>query len=349
MSKLQTLGAGQGYLKAGFLGFPKSGKTFTAAKLAIGTRELFNLKGPIAMFDTEGGAEYVAAMIRKETGLDLMGVRARSLVTLLETGRECEASGVSVFIADSITHPWRELCESYLKQINEVRKAKNRSLQTRLEFQDWNPIKAKWAEWTDFYLNSKLHIIICGRAGFEWDFEERADGSGKDLIKTGIKMKTEGEFGFEPSLLVEMERIQDRREGKDLIHRATVLGDRFDAIDGATMDNPGFDFFRPHLEMLVAGAHAGVDTKDQTDFGVEDDGSSFDRERKIRVILCEKIQAAMIERWPGQTTKEKQAKVAVLFEAFGTKSWTEVETRISLETLKSGLALIEAKSAEVEA
>jgi hypothetical protein len=57
----------------------------------------------------------------------------------------------------------------------------------------------------------------------------------------------------------------------------------------------------------------------------------------------------MTERWPGQTTKEKQAKVAVLFEAFGTKSWTEVETRISLQTLKAGLALIEGKPLEVEA
>ena len=53
-SRLQSLGKGQGYLKAGFLGFPKSGKTFTSFRLAFGVRKHFGLKGRIAMFDTEG-------------------------------------------------------------------------------------------------------------------------------------------------------------------------------------------------------------------------------------------------------------------------------------------------------
>ena len=40
--------------------------------------------------------------------------------------------------------------------------------------------------------------MIAGRAGYDYDYEQREDGTGKDLVKTGIKMKTEGEFGFEP-------------------------------------------------------------------------------------------------------------------------------------------------------
>jgi hypothetical protein len=47
---------------------------------------------------------------------------------------------------------------------------------------------------------------LCGRAGYEYDHEENEDG-GKDLIKIGTKMKAEGEFGFEPSLVIEMERL----------------------------------------------------------------------------------------------------------------------------------------------
>ena len=347
MTMLQTLGTGQGYLKAGFLGFAKSGKTYTATKLAIGTRDFFGLSGPIAMFDTESGSEYVAPMVKRETGIDLLGVRSRSLADLLATARECQAAGVSMLVVDSVTHVWRELCDSYLKQVNEMRQRRNLSQQTRLEFQDWNPIKAKWNEWTDFYLNSALHIAICGRAGFEWDFEDRDDGSGKkDLVKSGIKMKTESEFGFEPSLLVEMERIQNRKDGKGFIHRATVLGDRFSVIDGVSGDDPGFDFFRPHVECLVPGAHATVDTASQTDFGIDDHGSDYDRERKLRVILCEKIQAAMTLRWPGQTAKDKKRKIDVLKLAFDTTSWTEVETRVSVEMLKTGLDTIEAMIAE---
>lgn len=348
MSFLQTMGAGQGFLKAGFLGFPKSGKTYTATLLSIGVRDFLKLDGPIAMFDTEGGSEYIAAMVKKGTGKDLVGIRSRSLDDLIGMGRECEEKGVSVLLADSMTHVWRELCDSYLKQINAQLKASRRAEKRRLEFQDWGPIKERWAKWTDFYLNSPLHIVICGRAGYEFDFEDRADGTGKDLIKTGVKMKTESEFGFEPSLLVQMERVQAReggKLGKEFSHRATVLGDRFDVIDGKSEDDPTFDFFKPHVERLTPGAYAPIDTDAQTDFGINDDGSEFDRERKLRVILCEKIQAAMTEKWPGQSAPEKKAKLAAIKEAFGTTSWTEVETRINARDLKEGLARIEAMTA----
>jgi hypothetical protein len=349
MTLLQTLGTGQGYLKAGFLGFPKSGKTWTAMLLAAGTRDFFKLDGPIAMFDTEGGAEYVAPEIRKRTDRDLIGTRSRALDDLIAMTRECEAAGVSVLIADSMTHVWRETCDSYLKQLNDRNARTNRSPQMRLEFQDWNPIKAKWGIWTDLYLNSRLHIVICGRAGYDWDFEENESTGKKELVKTGVKMKTEGEFGFEPSLLVEMERVQ-AREGskltKEWTHRATVLGDRFDAIDGQSCEDPTFEFFRTHVERLTPGAHAPVNTETKSDYGITDDGAdNFTRERKARVILCEKIQAALVERWPGQSTAEKKAKVAALKDAFGTASWTEVETRIKSDELKAGLARIESTPA----
>ena len=45
MALSQTLGKGQGHLKAGFLGFQGSGKTMTATLLAIGTRRHFKLAG----------------------------------------------------------------------------------------------------------------------------------------------------------------------------------------------------------------------------------------------------------------------------------------------------------------
>jgi hypothetical protein len=53
-----------GHLKAGFLGFAKSGKTHTAVELALGTRDFLKLTGPIAMFDTERGSEYWAPRVR---------------------------------------------------------------------------------------------------------------------------------------------------------------------------------------------------------------------------------------------------------------------------------------------
>lgn len=338
MGLLKPMGTGQGYLKAGFLGFAKSGKTYTAMLLALGTRALFELDGPIAFFDTEGGSEYVADHIKALTGKDLIGVRSRSFSDLVAVAREAEKEGVSVLIADSMTHVWRELCEAHLKSINEGRKKKNLPPRYRMEFQDWGIIKGKWSEWTDFYLNSKLHIVIAGRAGFEYDYEENEETNKRELIKTGIKMKTEGEFGFEPSLLVEMERVQKLGDKTEFLHRATVIGDRFGVIDGAQKDNPGFDFFKPHVQKLTPGAHAPIDTEVKTDLGVDQDGDAqWQREKRERTILCEEIQGELLRHWPGQTAVEKKAKLEAIEKAFGTRSWTAVESKISLLDLRKGL------------
>src|SRR5262249_46551097 len=152
--------------KAGFLGFQKSGKTYTAVTLAIGVRAFFKLKGPIAMFDTEGGSEYVAPRIKREAGVALVGARSRSFDDMVRFGHECVKDGVAVAIVDSVTHTWRELCEAYLKQVNERRAqiAKERRWtfrpQRSLEFQDWGTVKGIWNDrWTELYMNSPLHLI----------------------------------------------------------------------------------------------------------------------------------------------------------------------------------------------
>jgi len=302
-SLLGTLGTGQGYLKAGFLGFQKSGKTFTAMLLAIGTRKFFGLTGPIAMFDTEGGSEYIARVVQRETGTDLVGVKSRAFDTLCTMAEECVSAGVSVLIVDSVTHVWRELCDAYLGQLNERLAAKKLPRRQRLEFQDWAHVKGVWSRWADFYLNAPLHIIICGRAGYEYDMELNEETGRKELVKTGIRMKTEGEFGFEPSLLVEMEREQlpDGKGGFRLQRRGTVLGDRFGVIDGATTLDPTFDFFEPHLALLKPGAHAPIDTAVKSDVGVDDEGDDgWSRERKTRTILCEEIQGELVNAYPGR-------------------------------------------------
>lgn len=342
MGLMQTLGTGQGFLKAGFLGFQKSGKTYTAALLALGTRELFGLTGPVAMFDTEGGSEYIAPLLRTATGKDLLGIKSRSFDDLCTVAEECVAAEASVLIVDSVTHVWRELCDAYLKQINAKRPEKY-GKKTSLEFQDWAHVKGIWGRWSDMYLNLPLHIIICGRAGYEYDFEEDERGK-KQLIKTGVKMKTEGEFGFEPSLLVEMEREQepDGQGGFKLRRRATVLGDRFGIIDGATMLDPGFDFFKPHVAMLKPGTHVPVDVTVKTDTGVDESGDGeWARERKTRTILCEEIQGEIVHAHPGQAAADKKAKADLIHAAFHTRSWTAVESMPS-ERLRHGLAVIRA-------
>jgi hypothetical protein len=342
MTLLTTLGTGQGYLKAGFLGFSASGKTRTAVELAAGTRKWFGLDGPLAMFDTEGGSEYIAPLVRERTGRDLVGVRSRAFDDLMQMTTECQAAGVAVLIVDSITHVWQEASDARLKQVNDALRSRRLPLRTRLEFQDLGPLKALWGRWTDLYLNAPMHIIVCGRAGFMWDFEKNEETQKKELVKTGIKMKVESEFAFEPSLLVEMDReqIPDGAGGFRLQRRATVIKDRFGVIDGQSALDPGFDFFQPHVALLTPLAHAPVDTSVKSDLGVDETGDDrWTRERKLRTILAEEIQSELVAAYPGQDGKSKQRKIALIKEALGTGSWTQVENLPS-DTLRAGLAAI---------
>ena len=329
MSLLTKLGTGQGYLKAGFLGFQASGKTYTACSLAIGLRKRLKLDGPIAMFDTEGGSEYIAQRILKETGKTLMGVKSQSFQDLLDMALECEMGGVSVLIADSMTHVWRELCDSYLAHVNEERAKKNMSPRSKLEFQDWNPIKKKWSEWTQFYLNSSLHIIICGRAGYEYEMEMNQETNRKELIKTGVKMKTETEFGFEPSLLIEMERVQvpGQDGGYQMVHHATIVKDRFGVMDGAEADNPTFDFFLPHIALLTPGANAPIDMTKRTPMHVDEIGQDqFDRMRSRQKKAWEEIENGLAIIYPSSQGKDKQARYMIFSELTGSTSELKIQS-----------------------
>jgi hypothetical protein len=352
MSILKALDNEQGWLKAGFLGFPKSGKTHTAMLLAIGTRKAMKLKGPVAMYDTESGSNYIAEMVKKETGVALLGVRGRSFQTLMDTAKACLEEKVSVLVVDSISHPWKELCDSYLVQLNDKRKAKNQYPLQKLEFQHWAAVKGLWQSWSDFYLNSPLHIIICGRAGYEYDMEKNDETGRKELVKTGIKMRVEGEFGFEPSLLVEMDREQvpDGNGAWKIKRKATILGDRFNQIDGKEAYDPTFDFFLPHVAKLVKGAHSPVDTQSKTETGADAEGNTeWERERKTRTILCEEAQGLIVSLYPGQTSAEKKAKVDLIEQCFGTRSWTAVESmdsgklRVALDALRKHVESVKAK------
>jgi hypothetical protein len=234
------------------------------------------------------------------------------------------------------------VCDSYLKQVNEALEKKGRAKRSRLEFQDWGPIKAEWEKFSNLYLNIPMHVIICGRAGYDYDYEDvegRDDGK-KQLVKTGVKMKTEGEFGYEPSLLIQMERIQQAADGSLLpyiVHRATVIKDRFGVLDGKSADNPGFEFFKPFVDQLTVGSHAAVPTDRQTDLKVDESGDAeWQRERKLRTIFCEEIQGRLVAIWPGQSAEDKKAKGAIIHKMFGTHSWTSVESTCS-EILKAAL------------
>jgi hypothetical protein len=333
MTLFQPAESTSAFLKMGLLGFAGSGKTKTAALTAIGLvlyareKKIEYADKPVMFLDTETGSDWVRPDFDR-AGIPLMVAKTRAFVDLLTAVEEAQKSG-SLLLIDSISHYWKELCDSYSRQ-----KAKQFKQATyRLQFQDWGYLKGEWGKFTDAFINSPLHIILAGRAGYEYDYFENDEGK-KELEKTGVKMKAEGEMGYEPSLLVLMERNQ-KIEGGSVVaswREATVLKDRSTLLDGKVFTDPTFRNFMPHIAMLnLGGKQLGVDTKRTSEHAVVVEKKDWTGTQ--RAIVLEEIEALLVEHYPGQKAEEKQAKAALIFEYFETRSWTAV-CNMRLEELR---------------
>lgn len=311
------------YAKVGLYGNAGSGKTRTATEIAIGLHKAIGSKKPIAAFDTEPAFAFVKPLY-DAAGIELLlADESRALIDLMQFMDEAEA-GCDIAIIDSITHVWRDAQESYLAKINS-RKPAGKKI-SALEFHHWRPIKAAWAAFTDRFLSSKLHVIVCGRAGAIYEYQDKGDGSGKkELITTGTRMATEKELGYEPSLLVEM--VADREGGK-MVNTALVQKDRADRINGKELRKPTYASFKPHFDALnIGGEHFGsMQQRDSQDIYDVDEEGGWDREKKQREIMAEEIQGLLMKRWPGQSVADKAAKADALDAILGTRSWAKVET-----------------------
>lgn len=318
------------HLKAGIFGFAGSGKTFTSAKIAIGLWKMLNkLNGynkPVLFVDSETGSSYVKKLF-DEAGVPILGVKTRAFVTLMAAMREA-IQGDNILLIDSISHFWAEIMRAYLKKNN----------LTRLRLRDFVPLKEEWSPFPTLYLNSPIHIIMAGRAGYDWGEENDDEEDGKKkLVKTGTKMKAEGDLGYEPTLLIEMEHVHaDSSIGSSFINRAYVIKDKFDVLKGKSFDMPTFEDFAPHINMLaIGGVPPTIDTvTSSADMMVSHAGVA--QRLKERDILCEELWAEMPLRFNSRTEQGKKDGASFLREAFGTLSQKAIES-LSNEKIKEGL------------
>lgn len=326
------------YAKVGLYGEPGSGKTYTAALLAIGIHQRAKLTKPVGMFDTEPAASYILPLFQK-AGIEFMVYdESRALKDLMAFMGEAEES-CSVVIVDSITHIWRDVQESYLARINESRKSNGKKPITQLEFQDWRPIKAAWGKFTDRYLASRLHCIVCGRAGSIYEYQQNERTGKKELITIGTKMATEKELGYEPSLLIEMVK---RREDGGIINTAIVEKDRSAALNGKEIPNPTFDKLSAHFDALnLTGAHVVIGERDSREMFTESGDDNWTAEKKQRDIWCEEIEGLLLKHFPSQSAEHKKAKGDMVEKVFETRSWTRVQS-MSSENIKHGFEQMQA-------
>lgn len=331
MALFQKADMGHSHLKAGIMGLAGSGKTFTASSIAIGLTDYMLVRGVkakkvTAFVDTENGAAWVAPRF-KEAGIELTVARTRALSDLREA-ITWASDNADILIIDSITHFWTIFCDEYATRMNRRR---------GLEFSDWNAVKKTWRmNFTDPYLNSPLHIIMCGRQGYEYDMQVN-DAGKKELVKTAVKMKAEGETGFEPSLLFQMEQEQTIKDGsvEGIDRIAYVLKDRSTFLDGKVLKNPSFKDFMPHIAALdIGGVGVSVNTnRDNKDLFTGDGRDLEWRQKQTqKQVALEEIEAELVKLWPGMDKEAKTAKADTIEKLFSTRSWTAVQ-ELSLDAL----------------
>lgn len=334
----------QAAAKVGIYGAQGSGKTTTGALCCIGLSKTYHQNAPVAFLDTENGSDYLIPIFEAE-GVPLLVVKSRAFKDMRQALTEAEAAGCCAYLVDSYTHPWQELCDSF--------KAKSR--RNKLEFHHMDQLKGLWRQWTDQFLNSKLHIILNGRLGYEWGKDEEGE-----LVKLGSKMKSESEAGYEPSLLIEMEGLRPanitkaQKQRGAIVHLAHVIKDRWRSLNGKTFEFKDinsykagdyarvFEPFMPHWSQLALsnGVQRAVDQSRSSEAMFDGDGQTATKLRMTQVeIALETIQNTLVMLWPGQDQQSKQIKLAAFEVVFNERSWKAIE-RKPLEVLQSGLALL---------
>lgn len=324
------------FFKAGFMGEAGSGKTHTASLVTIGlikhlrSRKVPGSERPVYMLDTEQGSAWVKPMF-EDAGIELMVAKTRAFKDLTGAVRDAEKNA-SALLIDSVTHFWEELQESYMRKRSEdLRRPYN-----RLEFQDWAILKRMWREFSDLYVNSNLHCTICGRLAFEYE-EEKNERGRREIHKSGVKMAAEKGLGYEPNLLVWMERRTDLAS-KAVERTAIVLKDRSQRLDGEQFPNPTFETFLPHVDFLaVGGKHEAVDTSRKSDDIIPDDDIPLaDRKHIKREIVIEELDALLAEHGLGGTSGDVKTRRAELIRKhFKCTSRTEIEKLMPLVDLQA--------------
>jgi hypothetical protein len=322
------------FAKVGLYGKAGSGKTRTSAEIAIGLYQYAKLTKPVAVFDTEPAYSFMIPFFEK-AGIELMIFDESRAFADLMTYIDQVEEHCSIVIVDSITHIWKDIQASYIKRINITREAQKKRPISSLEFHHWGPIKSEWATFTDRFLASKIHFILCGRAGSEYSYQLNDRTNKMELISTGDRMATEKELAHEPSLLIEMVKI---RHDNKIINRALVEKDRSDFYNGAEIDMPNFNSFIKHFEFLnIGGEHFdSLNKRDSTELFNEQGEDDWSNEKRMRDIYAEEIKALFVRRGLDGTAKDvKEKRGKYLYETFGTGSWTAI-TSMKSDQISNG-------------
>jgi len=339
-------------IKIGWFGPQGSGKTTSAALLALALSKEIYGGAPVYVTDTEPGWQFLRRFFLIE-GVELIQRTDPTFKAMTANLREAEKLGACVWNVDTLTIIWNELMQSFKKQNS-----------GQIPINKWGDIREMWnRDYVAMFLNTPMCCQALGRLGniTEEILDEKSDQT--KLIKTGTRFKAGGseDFGYEPHLLLEVstERKAKVKQGSKLegegrmIHRVDVLKDRTWELNGkvirwgdkAKYEKGGYrqvwESIKPHWEAAQLTAHATIETNSSSQSLITPDGRSayYQHGRRVTVALQE-IEGSMVALWPGQDAKSKQMKMAAVETLFHTRAWALVED-MPIEQLESAIAVLQ--------
>lgn len=325
-----AIGNTKPYFKAAFEGEPGTGKSWTAALVAIGLHKKIGSKKPIVLIDTEKASKFLVPLF-KEHGIEAMVRETHSLADLVKAMKLCSDGYSDIMVIDSITHIWMDFQEAYKRKLN----------RQVFQIQDWMSIKSEWNKYFSIPLvQSPIHILATGRVSDRMEQEIDEDGR-KEFTKTGVKMQAEKNAAYEFDVLVLMERHElIQKKKREVWRQSVVLKGRGNLLDGAVFKNPTYEDFAPAIEAIIKDPIAARFSHAEQDAGelikTEQDKRQWVQAKKR---WLEEIEGYLVSIWPSTGAQEKKNKTDALEHAFNTRSWSAIEM-MSPEILEDGFARV---------
>lgn len=348
----------QSYLKASIDGVNGSGKSGTAARLAVGISKELRGNAPVVAYSSDDRWRIYKRTIFEVEKVPLTVVSGESL----NQGREAieiADKGCCVLVQDDLTVPWKEGLSQFSYEDGYLPFERREQLMN-----EWRPIIRA-------FRLGKYHAIGVGRIGYEWSNVE--DDKGRLRLTQGNSKFNAGggeNFGYEADLELEMSR--NKRRIRQLLRIKTQPEYICDVIKDATagilngqqfvfagqqgLYKPGdykavFQAFRPYIEFMAKMAApdpAPSSTRELIVSGKTD----WARDQANRKGLFEELAALLDQCFPGG---EKLSKQHAMFRNLtleflnGYMSWSRMEEELSTADLDRNVEILKHMRKRIQA
>lgn len=317
------------FIKFSIGGFAGSGKTRTASEFAAGIYKDLGLTGPILILDNELSARFLEPFFRAQ-GIEVIVKDTDTLGDVLTAFDFLERKEVALVFIDSLTKMWYKFIRDYRANHN------NRKMQLN----DWGVVIPEWQEkFSDRLVKVKGNIVFTGRGGYEYDLEEVEGSNKKQFVRSGVKMKMQGETAFETDINVWMDAKEEVENGKVVKQwrEAFVMKDRSTTIDGKTFVNPTYKDFKPVVDFLrtvpLGSLNGPSDTRNLAP------SELYPEKKREREEALESIQASFDQLGLSTGATDKKVKLDLWEKVFLTNSKSKVEG-MNLDRLKAAAELL---------